>query len=86
MARPQKEILLAHEGEKTITEIIVGDSIYAVLYRGEAFNLRTLNLRLIYNARKYMRTAFTTEAPAINLARRLNTLFMTEAFTVKRIL
>ena len=85
MARPKPTILLTHTDPGTYKsdEILEADAIYAVFYKGKPFNLRTfLNSLQDYPGPKYKKVSFSNPGHARNLAKKLNTQFKTNKFTV----
>lgn len=87
MARPKPVILLENVNQKTYKaeQILAADAIYAVFYKGEAINLRTLSHLVSYPGPKYKKCSFGNAGHAFNLSDRLNALFKTEDFTVVKL-
>lgn len=87
MARPKPTVLLEHVDPKTYKaeQILKADAIFAVYYKGEPMNLRTLNHLVSYPGPKYKKCSFSNSGHALNLADRLNTLFKTDDFAVFRL-
>lgn len=84
MARPKPTIILEHVDPKTYRaeEILEAEAIYAVYYKDTPINLRTLSKLVSYPGPKYKKASYSSPAPALNLAKRLNKLFKTSDFTV----
>jgi hypothetical protein len=87
MSRPSATILLSKNiDDYTGIEILNATSLYTVLYKDRPINVKNKywNARGEFN--KYTRTTYPNAAPADNLAEKLNELFFTTDFTVKKIL
>lgn len=84
MSRPKPTVLLEHTDSKNgkCEQIIEGTTLYAVVYKNKPINIKSFN-KLHDKCPAYKKTAFTSEAHANNLAKRLNDLFATDDFTVK---
>ena len=84
MARPKPQILLDYTNPKTYKseQILEADAIFAVFYDSNPINLRTLNALVNYPGPKYKKVSFSNPGHAINLAKKLNTLFKCDKFTV----
>lgn len=84
MARPRPTIILEHTDNKTYRceQVLKADAIYAVFYKGEAINLRSLNSLVNFPGPKYKKASFSNPGHAINLAERLNNLFKCDEFEV----
>tara|TARA_R110000868_G_scaffold79428_1_gene226102 strand:+ start:715 stop:978 length:264 start_codon:yes stop_codon:yes gene_type:complete len=87
MSRPKPLILLnkqlANGGE---VEILAAESMYMVVYKNKAFNLRNKYWRDLAPAFVYKKLTFPSPAPAVNLAKKLNQMFFTSDFTVRQII
>ena len=62
--------------------VLVELGIWAVFYDSHPINLKTANLLVQYPGPKYKKVSFSNPGHAINLARKLNTQFKTDKFTV----
>jgi hypothetical protein len=85
MSRPGPRVILEIvDDTDKLTQICEADEIFAVLYQGNAFKLKTqINPSINYPGPKYGKSAFSGDAGhAFNLAERLNKLFMTTDFSV----
>ena len=84
MSRPKPTIILTNTNPRTYKseEVLAADAIYAVFYKDRPINLRTLNSLVSYPGPKYKKVSFSNPGHAINLARKLNTQFKTDKFTV----
>jgi hypothetical protein len=84
MSRPKPRIIAEHANRRTYQslQVVASDGIWAVYYDGAAINLRTSNILTNYPGPKYKKVSFSNPGHAINLARKLNTQFQTDLFTV----
>jgi len=84
MSRPKPEILLEHIDRKNYRaeQVLQADAIWAVLYQGKPFNLKSLNALTNHPGPKYKKTSFSNPGHAHNLAKKLNDLFNTDQFQV----
>jgi hypothetical protein len=87
MARPKPTILLEHVDPESYKaeQILEAGAIWAVYYKGDPINLRTLNKLVSYPGPKYKKTSFSNPGHALNLAERLNDLFKCKDFEVYRL-
>jgi hypothetical protein len=63
-------------------QILEAEAIWAVFYQGEPFNLKSLNSITNYPGPKYKKTSFSNPGHAHNLAKKLNSMFKTNDFSV----
>jgi len=84
MSRPKPKILLEHADKKTykIEQILESDAIWAVVYKGKPFNLKSGSFLSSYPGPKYKKVSFSNPGHAHNLAKKLNNLFKTSDFAV----
>jgi len=84
MSRPKPRIIAEHANRRTYQslQVVASDGIWAVYYDGSPINLRTSNILTNYPGPKYKKVSFSNPGHAINLARKLNTQFQTDLFTV----
>jgi len=84
MARPKPTIILEYTDSKTYRseQVLQANAIYAVFYKGEAINLRSLNSLVNFPGPKYKKCSFSNPGHALNLADRLNDLFKCTDFEV----
>ena len=84
MSRPKPRIIAEHANRRTYQslQVVASDGIWAVYYDGAPINLRTSNILTNYPGPKYRKVSFSNPGHAINLARKLNTQFQTQLFTV----
>ena len=87
MSRPKPTVLLEYTNTKDYKseQILAAEGIWAVFYQGKAFNLKSANLLNNYPGPKYKKVSFSNPGHAFNLAKKLNTLFNTEEFTVVKL-
>ena len=87
MSRPKPNILLEYTNSSTYKceQILDAEAIWAVFYKDNPFNLKSSNALTNYPGPKYKKTSFSNPGHAINLAKKLNTMFKTEDFTVVKL-
>ena len=86
MARPQQQIILTVARDDLEYDVIASEGIWAILYQGKPFNMRTSNYAALERTRKYLKILYPNPGHAHLTARKLNETFMTEDFTVNKIL
>jgi hypothetical protein len=87
MARPSAELINRINVDDFLTiEILTAPGLWAVLYKGQAINLKRLRLTVTGDDFKYQRTTYASPSPANNLADKLNEYFMCNDFTVVKVL
>lgn len=84
MSRPKPTVLLDHVNKTTYKseQVLSSEGIWAVFYDNQPINLKTANVLIAYPGPKYRKCSFSNPGHAINLAKKLNTLFKTQKFTV----
>lgn len=84
MSRPKPNVLREHIDKKTYKteQILEAEAIWAVFYQGKPFNLKSANMLTSYPGPKYPKVSFSNPGHAINLAKKLNSLFQTDEFEV----
>jgi hypothetical protein len=84
MSRPKPNIIVEQIDPKTYfsLQVLEAQAVYSVLYKGEPINIRTLNRLVSSPGPKYKKCSFSNRGHAINLAKKLNTMFKTTDFTV----
>jgi|14BtaG_2_1085337.scaffolds.fasta_scaffold129888_1 hypothetical protein len=81
--RPKPIIALEHRNEDyDATQVILAEAIYALCYKGQPINIRTMNTLVNYPGPKYMKSAFGNSAHAFNRRDKLNEMFNCKDFTV----
>jgi hypothetical protein len=63
-------------------QVLASEGVWAVFYDSKPINLKTSNLLVQYPGPKYKKVSFSNPGHAKNLAKKLNTQFKTEKFTV----
>lgn len=84
MSRPKPNVLieLANKTTYKVEQVLASEGIWAVFYDSQPINLKTANLLVQYPGPKYKKVSFSNPGHAKNLARKLNTQFRTDKFTV----
>ena len=84
MSRPKPHVLIEHTNKQTYKteQVLAAEGIWAVFFDNQPINLKTANLLTQYPGPKYKKVSFSNSGHAINLARKLNTQFRTDKFTV----
>jgi hypothetical protein len=84
MSRPKPKILIDHTDKQTYKteQVLASEGVWAVFFQNKPINLKTANLLVQYPGPKYKKVSFSNPGHAINLARKLNSQFRTNQFTV----
>ena len=84
MSRPKPNVLVELTNKSTYKteQVLASEGIWAVFYDGKPINLKTSNLLVQYPGPKYKKVSFSNPGHAKNLARKLNTQFKTDKFSV----
>jgi hypothetical protein len=84
MSRPKPKVLVEITNKATykVEQVLASEGIWAVFYDDQPINLKTANLLVQYPGPKYKKVSFSNPGHARNLARKLNTQFKTDKFTV----
>jgi len=84
MSRPKPNVLIELTNKSTYKteQVLASEGVWAVFYESNPINLKTSNLLVQYPGPKYKKVSFSNPGHAINLARKLNTQFKTDKFTV----
>lgn len=84
MSRPKPQVLIEHTNKQTYKteQVLAAEGVWAVFYQGQPINLKTHNMLVQYPGPKYKKVSFSNPGHAINLARKLNSQFRTDQFTV----
>jgi len=87
MSRPKPNILLDHTDRKSYKseQVLAAEGIWAVFYKNKPFNLKSANTLNNYPGPKYKKVSFSNPGHAFNLAKKMNTMFNTEDFTVVKL-
>jgi hypothetical protein len=84
MSRPKPRVLIEHTNKTTYKteQVLASEGVWAVFYENQPINLKTSNMLVQYPGPKYKKVSFSNPGHARNLARKLNTQFRTDQFTV----
>ena len=84
MSRPKPTVLLEHVNKTNYKsdQILDSEGIWAVFFDNQPINLKTQNILVAYPGPKYKKVSFSNPGHAINLAKKLNTLFKSDKFSV----
>lgn len=84
MSRPKPQVMLELTNKQTYKteQVLASEGIWAVFFDNQPINLKTSNMLTQFPGPKYKKTSFSNPGHAINLARKLNTQFKTDKFTV----
>jgi acetoin utilization deacetylase AcuC-like enzyme len=84
MSRPRPQVLIEHINKQTYKteQVLASDGVWAVFYDSKPVNLKTSHMLTQYPGPKYKKTSFSNPGHAKNLAKKLNTQFKTDKFTV----
>jgi hypothetical protein len=84
MSRPKPEVLVEITNRSTYKteQVLAAQGIWAVFFDGQPINLKTSNLLVQYPGPKYKKVSFSNQGHAVNLAKKLNTQFKTDKFSV----
>ena len=84
MSRPKPVVLVEHVNKQTYKteQVLASEGVWAVFYDNKPINLKTGNMLTQYTGPKYKKVTFSNPGHAKNLAKKLNTQFRTDKFTV----
>ena len=84
MSRTKPNVLIEHTNKVTYKteQVLASEGIWAVFYDSKPINLKTSNMLVQYPGPKYKKVSFSNPGHAKNLAKKLNTQFKTDKFTV----
>ena len=84
MSRPKPEVLVEITDRNTYKteQVLSAQGIWAVFFDGQPINLKTSNLLVQYPGPKYKKVSFSNQGHAVNLAKKLNSQFKTDKFSV----
>jgi hypothetical protein len=84
MSRPKPTVLIEQTNRTTYKteQVLASQGIWAVFYDSKPINLKTANALVQYPGPKYKKVSFSNPGHAISLARKLNTQFKTDRFSV----
>jgi hypothetical protein len=84
MSRPKPKVLVELTNKQTYKteQVLASEGIWAVFFEDKPINLKTSNYLVQYPGPKYKKVSFSNPGHAINLAKKLNTQFRTDKFSV----
>jgi hypothetical protein len=84
MSRPKPVVLVELVNKTTYKseQVLGSEGVWAVFYDNKPINLKTSNSLVQYPGPKYKKVSFSNPGHAINLAKKLNTQFKSDKFTV----
>jgi hypothetical protein len=84
MSRPKPNVLVEFTNKQNYKteQVLASEGVWAVFYDGNPINLKTSNLLVQYPGPKYKKVSFSNPGHAKNLAKKLNTMFKTDKFSV----
>ena len=84
MSRPKPTVLLEHVNKTNYKsdQVLNSEGIWAVFYDNKPINLKSQNILVNYPGPKYKKVSFSNPGHDINLAKKLNSLFKTDKFSV----
>lgn len=84
MSRPKPQVLLELTDKQTYKteQILASDGVWAVFFDNQPINLKTANMLTQFPGPKYKKSSFSNPGHAVNLAKKLNTQFKTDKFSV----
>jgi hypothetical protein len=84
VSRPKPTILaeLTNKATYKTEQVLASDGVWAVYFDSQPVNLKTSNMLVQYPGPKYKKVNFSNPGHAINLAKKLNTQFKTDKFSV----
>ena len=84
MSRPKPQVLIEHTNKQTYKteQVLASEGVWAVFFDAKPITLKTGNLLTQYPGPKYKKVSFSNPGHAKNLARKLNTQFKTDKFSV----
>jgi hypothetical protein len=84
MSRPKPKVLveLTNKQSYKTEQVLASEGIWAVFFDDKPINLKTSNFLVQYPGPKYKKVSFSNPGHAINLAKKLNSQFKTDKFSV----
>jgi hypothetical protein len=84
VSRPKPNVLveIVNRNSYKTEQVLAAEGIWAVFFDGKPINLKTSNLLVQYPGPKYKKVSFSNQGHAINLAKKLNTQFRSNKFSV----
>jgi hypothetical protein len=87
VSRPKPKVLIEITDKKTFKteQVLEAEAIWAVFYKDQPVNLKTINLIPAQMGPKYKKNSFSNSGHAYNLADKLNKMFNTNDFSVYKL-
>ena len=84
MSRPKPQVLVEIINKQTYKteQVLASEGVWAVFFDSKPINLKTSNMLTQYPGPKYKKVSFSNPGHAKNLAKKLNTQFKNDKFTV----
>jgi len=84
MSRPKPKILVELTNKSTYKteQVLASEGVWAVYFDNTPVNLKTSHMLVQYPGPKCKKVSFSNPGHAINLAKKLNSQFKTDKFTV----
>jgi len=84
MSRPKPQVLLEITNKQTYKseQVLASEGIWAIFLDNKPVNLKTTSMLAHQSGPKYKKSSFSNPGHAINLAKKLNTQFKTNRFSV----
>ena len=84
MSRPKPQVIVEHVNKTNFKsdQVLASEGVWAVFYDSQPINLKTISMLVSYPGPKYKKVSFSNPGHARNLAKKLNTQFRTDRFTV----
>jgi hypothetical protein len=84
MSRPKPTVLIEQINKITYKteQVLASEGVWAVFFDSNPINLKTSNILVQFPGPKYKKVSFSNPGHAINLARKLNSQFKTDRFSV----
>jgi hypothetical protein len=84
VSRPKPKIIaeITNRNNYRSEQVLASEGIWAVFYNEQPINLKTCYLLTSVPGPKYRKVSFSNKGHAINLAKKLNTQFKTDKFSV----
>lgn len=84
MSRPKPQVLaeITNKTNYKTEQVLASEGVWAVFYDSKPINLKASNLLTNNPGPKYKKVSFSNPGHAKNLAKKLNTQFKTDKFTV----
>ena len=84
MSRPKPQVLLEITNKQTYKseQVLASEGIWAIFLDNKPVNLKTTSMLAHQSGPKYKKSSFSNPGHAINLCKKLNTLFKCDKFSV----